>query len=144
MSRYIATRAIRGANAIVARGRGPASSAAIAELGPDTPVAFTNTAYYLPVIYAFTGRKVEKLGDLRAGARARHASCCTPCRPQSMWLPYLGETLDSGVATLFAEEAIEGVRFARKQEPQIIKLEPRRRRTASASPAATSSCTATR
>ena len=25
-----------------------------------------------------------------------------------MWLPYLGETLDSGVATLFAEEAIEG------------------------------------
>ena len=40
-----------------------------------------------------------------------------------MWLPYLGETLDSGVATLFAEEVIEGVRFARKQEPQIIKLD---------------------
>ena len=61
-----------------------------------------------------------------------------------MWLPYLGETLDSGVATLFAEEVIEGVRFAREQEPQIIKLEPRRARTASASPAATSWCTATR
>ena len=40
-----------------------------------------------------------------------------------MWLPYLGETLDSGVATLYAEEIIEGVRFARHQEPQIIKLD---------------------
>ena len=64
MSRYIATRAIRGAHGIVARGRGGRRTTALAELGPDAPVAFTNTAYYLPVIYAFTGEKVEKLGDL--------------------------------------------------------------------------------
>ena len=39
-----------------------------------------------------------------------------------MWLPYLGETLDSGIATLFAQEALEGVRFAEGSEPQKIKL----------------------
>jgi len=34
------------------------------------------------------------------------------------WLPYLGETLDAGVATLLAEEGIMGIRFASGQEPQ--------------------------
>ncbi len=34
------------------------------------------------------------------------------------WLPYLGETLDAGVATLLAEEGIMGIRFAYGQEPQ--------------------------
>jgi len=36
---------------------------------------------------------------------------------------YIGETLDSGIATLFAEEAMEGARFARGTEPQVIKLD---------------------
>ena len=54
MSRYIATRAIRGATGIVAEAEA-AVAEALAELGPDAPVAFTNTAYFLPVIYAFTG-----------------------------------------------------------------------------------------
>src|SRR5450830_1601472 len=120
MSRYIATRAIRGANAIVAEAEAMVDDA-IAELGPNTPVAFTNTAYFLPVVYAFTGRKIEKLGDLPE-VIARAKALLHPVPAESMWLPYLGETLDSGVATLFAEEAIEGVRFARGKEPQIINL----------------------
>jgi len=121
MSRYIAKRAIRGAAAIVAEAEA-AVEAAIAELGPDAAVQFTNTAYYLPVAYAFTGVKVEKLADLReVVARAR--ALLHPIPGDTMWLPYLGETLDSGVATLFAEEVIEGVRFARGREPQIIKLD---------------------
>ena len=44
MSRYIATRAIRGANAIVAEADALLKKA-IAEKGADTPVAFPNTAY---------------------------------------------------------------------------------------------------
>ena len=121
MSRYIAKRAIRGAAAIVAEAE-VAVEEAIAELGPDAAVQFTNTAYYLPVAYAFTGVKVEKLADLReVVARAR--ALLHPVPGDKMWLPYLGETLDSGVATLFAEEVIEGVRFARGREPQIIKLD---------------------
>ncbi|HET6494735.1 MAG TPA: acetyl-CoA decarbonylase/synthase complex subunit alpha/beta [Thermoleophilia bacterium] len=120
MSRYIAARAIRGATALVAEAEAMVNDA-IAELGPDTPVAFTNTAYFLPIVYAFTGHKVKTLGDLPPVIE-RAKSLIHPMPADAMWLPYLGETLDSGVATLFAEEAIEGVRFARKQEPQIIKL----------------------
>ena len=121
MSRYIATRAIRGAQGMV-REAEEAVNQALAELGPDAPVAFTNTAYYLPVIYAFTGEKVEKLGDLPPIIE-RAKSLLHPIPSDNMWLPYLGETLDSGIATLFAEEAMEGARFARGTEPQVIKLD---------------------
>ncbi|HMK92277.1 MAG TPA: CO dehydrogenase/CO-methylating acetyl-CoA synthase complex subunit beta, partial [Thermoleophilia bacterium] len=120
MSRLIATRAIRGARRLVDEARA-AVEGALAELGPDTPVAFTNTAYYLPVIYAFTGMKVETLGDLPP-VLDRAAALLHPVPAQQFWLPYLGETLDSGVATLFAEEVIEGVRFARGTEPQIVRF----------------------
>ena len=120
MSRTIATRAIRGARAIVDEARAQVE-AAVAELGADTPVVFTNTAYYLPVIYAFTGTKVETLGDLPA-VLERAAGLLHPVPSDTMWLPYLGETLDSGIATLFAEEVIEGVRFARGVEPQIVQF----------------------
>ncbi|MBC7263758.1 MAG: CO dehydrogenase/CO-methylating acetyl-CoA synthase complex subunit beta [Chloroflexi bacterium] len=118
MSRYIATRAIRGANLIVKEAE-QMLQAALAEYGPDQPVAFTNTAYYLPVILGFTGIEVAKLGDmvpvLEHAKRLLH-----PVPHGSLWLPYLGETLDCGVATLLAEEMIEGIRFVRGEEPQKI------------------------
>jgi acetyl-CoA synthase len=118
MSRYIATRAIRGANTVVAEAEA-LLKAAIADLGPDTPVAFTNTAYFLPVNLAFMGRQIAKLSDmvpaLEDAKRLLH-----PVPPENMWVPYLGETMDSGMATLLAEEIIEGIRFARGQEPQPI------------------------
>ncbi|MGZ4200013.1 MAG: acetyl-CoA decarbonylase/synthase complex subunit alpha/beta, partial [Thermoleophilia bacterium] len=120
MSRTIATRAIRGARMLVDEARAQVELA-LAELGPETPVAFTNTAYYLPVIYAFTGLRVETLGDLPA-VLERAAGLLHPVPAGTMWLPYLGETLDSGVATLFAEEALEAVRFARGAEPQIVRF----------------------
>jgi acetyl-CoA synthase len=118
MSRYIATAAIRGANAIVKEAE-EMLARAIANLGPDTPVAFTNTAYYLPVILGFTGIQVAKLGDMPPVLQ--HArSLLHPVPTQGNWLPYLGEALDCGVATLLAEEVIEGVRFARKEQPEPI------------------------
>jgi len=120
MSRFVATSAIRGAARMVGEAD-VAVQGALERLGPDTPVAFTNTAYFLPVIYAFTGRKVEVLGDLPAVIE-RAKSLLHPVPTDSMWLPYLGETLDSGIATLFAQEALEGVRFAEGTEPQKIKL----------------------
>ncbi len=63
MSRYIATRAIRGANALVTEAELMLRKA-LAEKGPDTPVSFPNTAYYLPLILGMTGVQVEKLGQL--------------------------------------------------------------------------------
>ena len=116
MSRYIATRALRGANMIV-READQMLQKAIAELGADKPVQFTNTAYYLPVILGFTGREVSKLGDLVPVIETAK-KMLRPLPAAKNWLPYLGETLDAGTATLLATEAIEGIRFARGEEPE--------------------------
>ncbi len=116
MSRYIATRAIRGANAVVAEAEMMLGQA-LSEKGPDTPVAFPNTAYYLPVILGMLGREVTKLGDLEPVLQ--HAKkLLHPVPDGDVWMPYLGETLDSGMATLLAEEVIEGIRFVNNVEPQ--------------------------
>jgi len=116
MSRYIATRAIRGANGLVAEAEALLAKA-LAEKGPDTPVAFPNTAYFLPVILGMLGREVTKLGDLppvlEHAKRLLH-----PLPEDQLWVPYLGETLDSGMATLLAAETIEGIRFAYGQQPE--------------------------
>ena len=118
MSRYIAKAAIRGANMIVNEADELLQSA-IADLGADKPVAFTNTAYHLPVILGFTGMEVDNLGQLqKAVAHAKTLLNDTP--GDSLWLPYLGETLDSGAATLLAAEVIEAVRFARGTQPEHI------------------------
>ena len=63
------------------------------------------------------GHKVEKLGDLIPVIE--HAKSLLPPLPkEDVWLPYLGETLDAGAATLFAFEAIEGIRFAKGEPDQ--------------------------
>ncbi len=118
MSRYIAKAAIRGANLIVNEAE-QMLQAALKELGPKTPVAFTNTAYYLPVILGFTGIKVSTLGDL-VPVMEHARKLLHPVPGDSLWLPYLGETLDCGVATLLAFETIEGIRFARGEQPERI------------------------
>ena len=109
MSRYIATRAIRGANALVTEAELMLNQA-LKEKGPDTPVSFPNTAYYIPVIGGMTGATVEKLGQLEQVIN--HArGLLHPSPSVNKWTPYLGETLDSGMATLLAAETIEVVRF---------------------------------
>ncbi|MBC7223365.1 MAG: CO dehydrogenase/CO-methylating acetyl-CoA synthase complex subunit beta [Anaerolineae bacterium] len=118
MSRYIATRALRGANLII-REAEKMLEEAIAQYGEDQPVAFTNTAYYLPVILGFTGLEVSTLGQLRPVLQ--HAKSLLHELPSDqLWLPYLGEMLDAGVATLLAEETIEAIRFVRGEQPERI------------------------
>ncbi|MBF8255517.1 MAG: CO dehydrogenase/acetyl-CoA synthase complex, beta subunit [Anaerolineales bacterium] len=119
MSRYIATRAIRGANAIV-READQMLQQAILEKGADTPVAFPNTAYHLPLILGMTGREVSKIGDLTPVIQ-QAKSLLHPVPPDRRWTPYLGETLDSGMATLLAEETIMALRFAYGQQPEALK-----------------------
>ncbi len=118
MSRYIATRAIRGANLIVAEADALLNRA-LAERGPQTPVAFPNTAYYLPVILGMTGREATKLEDL-VPALAHAKDLLHPVPTTHCWTPYLGETLDSGMATLLAAEIIEAVRFVFGEEPGTL------------------------
>ena len=121
MSRHIATSAITAAHKIV-KEAGQMLDEVLKELGPDTRVAFPNTAYYMPVMYGYTGQKIETLGDM-VPALEHARSLLTPVPRDKLWLPYLGETLDAGVATLFAEEIIEGVRFVRGQQPEQIALD---------------------
>jgi acetyl-CoA synthase len=118
VSRYIATRAIRGANAIVNEFDGILAQA-LGDKGPDQPLAFPNTAYSLPVILSMTGRTVDKLGDLKPVLETAR-NLLHPVPPDRRWTPYLGETLDAGMATLLAEEAIEAVRFAYDQQPEVV------------------------
>src|SRR5512139_253869 len=118
MSRYIATRAIRGANLIVQEA-GELLSKVLREKGPDTPVAFPNTAYYLPTILGMTGREITKLGELPPVLQ--HAKdLLHPVPSAQCWTPYLGETLDSGSATLLAAEIIEAVRYVYGDEPGVL------------------------
>jgi len=116
MSKYIAKRAIRGANALVREAEFMLNRA-LSEKGGHQKVAFPNTAYYLPLIYGMTGIAVEKLEDLvpviEQAKRLLH-----PAPSDTLWTPYLGETLDCGMATLLAAEAIEAIRFVYGLQPE--------------------------
>jgi acetyl-CoA synthase len=117
MSKYIATRAVRGANALVYEAETMLHKA-LAEKGPETVVEFPNTAYYLPLIYAMTGEKVTTLGDLPP-ILEKARSLLHPIPSKDKWTPYLGETLDSGMATLFAAETIEAIRTIYNLQPEM-------------------------
>lgn len=116
MSKYIATRAIRGANALVTEAEIMLDKA-LKEKGAETPVSFPNTAYYLPTILGMTGKSIEKIGELKSVMRQAR-DMLHPIPADSKWTPYLGETLDSGMATLLAAETIEAVRFAYGLQPE--------------------------
>lgn len=115
MSRIIASAAIRGAHRLVRKAEEKWRQAVDAK-GPSEPVEFPNTGYYLPVIYGLTGRKVQKLSDLEPVL-----GLCRELLPEEpkehLWTPYLGTALDAGVATLFAEETIEAVRYVMGPNP---------------------------
>ncbi|MEJ2446351.1 MAG: hypothetical protein P8Y37_00195, partial [Anaerolineales bacterium] len=117
MSKYIATRAVRGANALVYEAETMLYKA-LEEKGPETVVEFPNTAYYLPLIYAMTGEKVTTLGDLTP-ILEKARSLLHPIPSDQKWTPYLGETLDSGMATLIAAETIEAIRTIYDMQPEI-------------------------
>jgi acetyl-CoA synthase len=89
--------------------------------GKDTQVAYPNTAYYLPIMLLFLGQKVQKIGDLEESLQeAKKLLGCIP--DHDLWLPYLGETLDSGVATLIAEEIIESLKYVNGNPAEGIWL----------------------
>jgi acetyl-CoA synthase len=108
MSRIIATLAIRGAYACVDRAETMLSEA-VSRYGRDQVIGFPETAYALPVILALTGKRVEKLGELEEALGI--ARSWLPAVPSDqLWLPYLGDALDAGAATLIAHEAVEAAK----------------------------------
>ena len=76
---------------------------AIAANGADTPVAFPDTAYFFPTIYAATGVKVKTLGDLPA--------CVGVLKSLITNQDDLGQALNAGLATAVGAEIIEGLKY---------------------------------
>jgi len=115
MSRIIASAAIRGAHKIAKQAQ-QALAKAIKNHGKDAKVEFPNTGYYLPIIYSMTGLEVETLADLEEVMQEIKSLLPAPVS-EEMWLPYLGPTLDAGMATLFAEEVIEACKCLDGPDP---------------------------
>lgn len=97
-----------GANA-VAELTEAAVNDAIAGLGADKKVAFPDTAYFLPTIYAATGVKVRALEDLPA--------CVGVMKSLITGKEDLGEALNAGLATAVGAEIIEALKYARSDNP---------------------------
>jgi len=89
---------------------------AIEQHGKECPVQYPNTAYYLPIMYLFLGQKVQKLGDLEESMQEAD-KLLGDVPTDELWLPYLGDTLDAGVATLIAEETIESLKYVTGPNP---------------------------
>ena len=109
MSKIIATSAIKGAYKIIKQAEDILEKS-IQKHGPDQIIEFPDTGYYLPIIYSMTGMAVEKLSD--AQEALMEAKKLLPAVPsEKIWLPYLGGTLDAGIATIWAEEIIEVIKY---------------------------------
>ncbi|MFO7929644.1 MAG: acetyl-CoA decarbonylase/synthase complex subunit alpha/beta [Candidatus Humimicrobiaceae bacterium] len=116
MSKVIATSAIKGAHKIVNKAEERLKEV-IEEKGEDQKLEFPDTGYFLPIIYSMAGIKVEKLGDCHEVIT--EAKNLLPQVPSDrIWIPYLGGTLDAGIATLWAEEIIEAIKYLDDPPPE--------------------------
>ncbi len=91
-----------GSNAVAGLTEGAVNDA-IAKYGADKQIAFPDTAYYFPTIYAATGVKVKTLGDLTA--------CVGVLKSLITNEEDLGQALNAGLATAVGAEIIEGLKY---------------------------------
>ncbi|MBU1871836.1 MAG: CO dehydrogenase/CO-methylating acetyl-CoA synthase complex subunit beta, partial [Candidatus Omnitrophica bacterium] len=116
MSKIVAASVIRGAEKIFKEAKDFLNKA-IEEKRESEKLGFPETAFYLPMAYALVGKEVNTLKD--AKAILEHAASLLPSLPsEKVWLPYLGDALDAGIATLLCEEIIMALRYLYGQEPQ--------------------------
>ena len=109
MSKIIASAAIRGAHKIITRVEKKYKQV-LEKYGPNQEIGFPDTAYYLPIIYGITGIPVKTLGDCQRVLR-RCREILPPPVKEHHHLPYLAPALDAGMATLWAEEIEEAIRY---------------------------------
>ncbi len=91
-----------GSNAVAGLTEGAVNDA-IAKYGADKAVAFPDTAYCFPTIYAATGVKVKTLGDLPA--------CVGVMKSLITNQEDLGQALNAGLATAVGAEILEGLKY---------------------------------
>ncbi len=99
---------IRGARTALQLAMG-ALEEAVAKHGEDRPVEYPETAYELPAVYAWDGREVHRLADIRPllddyASRLRDE-------------PTVESALVAGEATMIAAEVIEALRYVEDAHP---------------------------
>jgi len=109
MSKLVAFAAIQGAYSIVSKAEG-IYKRALEQYGPERKLEFPNTAYYLPVIYSLLGIPIKTIGDAKKVMEIIR-KLLPPHIKNFNHLPYLGPLLDAGMASLFAEEIVEAIRY---------------------------------
>ena len=97
-----------GSNAVAGLTEGAVNDA-IAKYGADKEIAFPDTAYYFPTIYAATGVKVKTLGDL--------VPCVGVLKSLITNQEDLGQALNAGLATAVGAEILEGLKWVDNAEP---------------------------
>jgi len=97
-----------GSNAVAGLTEGAVNDA-IAKYGADKPIAYPDTAYYLPTIYAATGVKVKTLGDLPA--------CVGVLKSLITNEEDLGAALNAGLATAVGAEILEALKYVDNADP---------------------------
>ena len=97
-----------GSNAVAGLTEGAVNDA-IAKYGADKEIAFPDTAYYFPTIYAATGVKVKTLGDL--------IPCVGVLKSLITNQEDLGQALNAGLATAVGAEIIEGLKYVAGGNP---------------------------
>jgi len=116
MSKVIATGAILGSHYYVKQAEALVEKA-ITEKGADFKFEFPDTAYFLPQMFAMTGFEVHTVGDMKTALERNVKPLLTEAPGDHLYKPYLGEALDAGMATLFAQEMIMAIRYIYGQEP---------------------------
>jgi acetyl-CoA synthase len=94
-----------------------ALSKCIADKGEDFAFEFPDTAFFLPHIFGMTGMKVRTLGEMK-NALDYAKGMLSPVPAETEYLPYLGETLDAGQASLFAQEIFLACEYIVGNEPK--------------------------
>ena len=118
MSKIIASAGINGAYKIVERAEKKIKES-IDKFGPNQEVAFPNTGYYLPVIYGMLGEKVETLTNMESVIKTCK-KLLPPKVKENTHLPFLGPALDAGMATFFAEEMIEAIKYIENKDIYVL------------------------
>ncbi len=115
MSKQVFTQVIRGAHQWVKQAE-EAFERALARYGAAAPVGWGHqTSYCLPMSYALMGLEVRTVGDLRA--QVAHArELLAPIPSDEVWLPYLGDGLDAGAASMLATEVLVALRTVNGHE----------------------------
>ncbi|MDD5291784.1 MAG: acetyl-CoA decarbonylase/synthase complex subunit alpha/beta [Candidatus Omnitrophica bacterium] len=89
------------------------AEASLKELSPDQNIEFKDTAYHLPLAYALLGKEIKTASqakDIIASARKLWQG---QALDNGLNVPYLNGFLNQGLATLFCEELLTAINYAK-------------------------------